>query len=596
MLKYGVTHRLSSAYHPQRSGQVEVSNRGLKRILERTVGENQASWSDKFDDALWAFQANNDEIDSIMCNNTWVLTDLPPGCKPLGCKWIFKRKLKIDGTIEKFKVRLVIQGFRQKSGIYYFDTYAPVGHISTLRLLIAMTSIYNLITHQMDVKTTFLNGELDEEVYMNQPQGFIMPGNENKVYKLIKPLYGLKHTSKGIECIFVGYAEHSKAFKFYVIKPNTSVSINSKIESRDAIFDENRFSSVSRPSQRSLINVIKDISSLVVPEENVAFGKEANNDEIDSIMCNNTWVLTDLPPGCKPLGCKWIFKRKLKIDGTIEKFKVRLVIQGFRQKSGINYFDTYAPVGHISTLRLLIAMTSIYNLITHQMDVKTTFLNGELDEEVYMNQPQGFIMPGNENKVCKLIKPLYGLKHASNKFDESSKGDILCLYVDDMLIFGIDQVQVDLTKIKRESNGIAISHSHYIEKRLKKFNYFDCTLVSTPIDTREADVILGIRIKHESNGIAISHSHYIKKILKKFNYFDCTPKSTPMDTSEKLMPNNGQAVSQLKYSRVIGYLMYVLTYTRPVLKGYTDASWISNAEDNSSTIGWVFLLGRGAIS
>nr|GEU96331.1 zinc finger, CCHC-type [Tanacetum cinerariifolium] len=121
-------------------------------------------------------------------------------------------------------------------------------------------------------------------------------------------------------------------------------------------------------------------------------------------------------------------------------------------------------------------------------------------------------------------------------------------------------------------------------------------------DMGEADVILGIRIKHESNGIAISQSHYIKKVLKKFNYFDCTPVSTSMDTSKKLMPNNGQAVSQLEYSRVIGYLMNVITCIRPdiafaiVLKGYTDTSWISNTKDNSSTSGWVFLLGGGATS
>ena len=122
-----------------------------------------------------------------------------------------------------------------------------------------------------------------------------------------------------------------------------------------------------------------------------------------SIMGNNTYVLTNLPPGCTPLGCKWIFKNKMKVDGTVEKFKARLVIQGFKQKSGIDYFDTYAPVARISTIRLLVAMASIHNLIIHQMDVKTAFLNGDLDEEVYMKQPQGFIMPGNENKVCKLI-------------------------------------------------------------------------------------------------------------------------------------------------------------------------------------------------
>ncbi|GJU38747.1 zinc finger, CCHC-type containing protein [Tanacetum coccineum] len=298
------------------------------------------------------------------------------------------------------------------------------------------------------------------------------------------------------------------ASRFYVIEPNESVSINSIIESRDEIFDENIFSSVPRPSVK-ITNGTEDNGGSVIPED----VKEAINDEMDSIMGNNTWVLVDLPPGFKPLGCKWIFKRKLKVDGTIEKFKVMLVIQGFRQNSGIDYFDTYTLVARISTIRLLIAMEPIHNLIIHQMDVNTTFLNGKLEEEVYMNQPQGFIMPAD--------------KCVYSKFDETGKGVINCLYVDDVLIFGTDQVQVDLTK-------------------------------------------------------------------------EFLSSSTLMDTSEKLMPNNGQAVSQLNYSRVLKYLKksidYNLTYTGypSILEGYTDASWISNTEDNSSTSGWVFLLGGAA--
>nr|GEY45071.1 zinc finger, CCHC-type [Tanacetum cinerariifolium] len=231
---------------------------------------------------------------------------------------------------------------------------------------------------------------------------------------------------------------------------------------------------------------------------------------IDSIMGNNTWVLTDLPPGCKPLGFKWIFKRKLKVDGTIENFKAMLVIQGFKQKSGINYFDTYALVARISTIRLLIAMASIHNLIIHQIDVKTAFLNGKLEEKAP--------------------------KQWHQKFDE-----------------------------------VILFNGYFLTK--------------------------------------------LRNVLKKLNYFECTPVSTPMDTSEKLIPNNGQAVSQLEYSRMIGCLMYAMTYTRPdiaftagklsrlmytcyllVLESYTDASWTNNIEDNLSISGWVFLLGGGAIS
>ncbi|CAM8917015.1 unnamed protein product [Rhodiola kirilowii] len=260
-----------------------------------------------------------------------------------------------------------------------------------------------------------------------------------------------------------------------------------------------------------------------------------------------------------------------------------------------------------------------------------------------MKQPEGFIMPGNENKVCKLIKSLYGLKQAPkqwhqkfdevilssgfklnqadkciySKFDNSGNGVIICLYVDDMLIFGNNQKQVDLAK-DFLSSSFAMK------------------------DMGEADVILGIRIKRENKGITLSQSHYVEKVLKKFNYLNCSPISTPMDTSVKILPNMGEAVSQLEYSQVIGCLMYAMTSTRPdiayvvgklsrytsnpsthhweairrvlkylkgtmnhgltyasfpsVLEGYTDASWITNLEDHSSTSGWVFLLGGGTIS
>ncbi|CAM8967414.1 unnamed protein product [Rhodiola kirilowii] len=104
----------------------------------------------------------------------------------------------------------------------------------------------------------------------------------------------------------------------------------------------------------------------------------------------------------------------MKVDGTVEKYKVRLVIKGYRQKEGLDYFDTFSPVTRITSIRMIIAIAALRNLEIHQMDVKTAFLNGDLKEEIYMEQPEGCKAPGQERKVCKLVKSLYSLKQAPN--------------------------------------------------------------------------------------------------------------------------------------------------------------------------------------
>ena len=149
------------------------------------------------------------------------------------------------------------------------------------------------------------------------------------------------------------------------------------------------------------------------------FWKEAVNSEIESILQNHTWELVDLPPSCKPLGYKWIFKRKLKAYGSIDKYKARLVVKGYKQKEGVNYFDTYSLVTRITSIRMLVAIAALHNLEIHQMDVKTTLLNGELNEEIFMEQPKGFIVPSQEKKVCILVKSLYGLKQAPKQWHEN---------------------------------------------------------------------------------------------------------------------------------------------------------------------------------
>ena len=114
------------------------------------------------------------------------------------------------------------------------------------------------------------------------------------------------------------------------------------------------------------------------------YWKDAMNTEVESIMHNYIWELVDLPLGNKPLGCKWIFKRKIKTSRSIDKYKARRVAKGYKQQEELDYFDTYSPITRITSIRMLIAISALHGFEIHQMDVKTIFLNGELDEEIYM--------------------------------------------------------------------------------------------------------------------------------------------------------------------------------------------------------------------
>jgi hypothetical protein len=113
-----------------------------------------------------------------------------------------------------------------------------------------------------------------------------------------------------------------------------------------------------------------------------------------SILSSGTWEVVDRPYGCKPIGCKCVFKNKLRLDGTIEKYKTRIVAKGSTQKEGKKFFDTYSPVARLTTIRVLLFLAASHGLIIHQMNVKKTFLKGEFDEEIYMDQPGGYVVEG----------------------------------------------------------------------------------------------------------------------------------------------------------------------------------------------------------
>ena len=139
--------------------------------------------------------------------------------------------------------------------------------------------------------------------------------------------------------------------------------------------------------------------------------------EIESLYSNQVWTLVDLPANIKPIGCKWVYKRKRGPDGRVETFKARLVAKGYTQKEGIDYEETFSPVAMLKSIRILLSIAAHLDYEIWQMDVKTAFLNGHLEEDIYMMQPDGFVANNQEQKVCKLQKSIYGLKQASRSWN-----------------------------------------------------------------------------------------------------------------------------------------------------------------------------------
>ena len=278
---------------------------------------------------------------------------------------------------------------------------------------------------------------------------------------------------------------------------------------------------------------------------------------------NKTWELIDRPQNRKVIGVKWVYRTKLNVDGSINKHKARLVVKGYAQVFGVDYSNTFAPVARLDTIRLLLAIAAQMNWRGYQLDVKSEFLNGILQEDIYVEQPEGFEKKGEEAKVFLLKKALHGLKQAPkawyNKIDEHllslgfkknlseatlyikrQNNDVLIvsLYVDDLLLTGNNALLVEDFK----------------QEMMKGFEMTDLGLMT---------FFLGMEIKKAEREVFICQKKYAKEILKKFKLEECKAASTPMNQKEKLCKENGaDKVDEGYFRSLIGCLMY-LTATRP---------------------------------
>jgi hypothetical protein len=301
--------------------------------------------------------------------------------------------------------------------------------------------------------------------------------------------------------------------------------------------------------------------------------EQAIKDELNSLIKNKTWTVTNLPKGRNAISCKWVFKQKVNEMGEIVRFKARLVARGFSQVYGVDYLDTFAPVAKLSAIRILLAIATVEDLEIHQMDVVTAFLIPELEEEIYMEIPEGYLNAKDAGpsqilegeKVCKLQKGLYGLKQSARLWNlrfrqhlmslgfkqsvcdscvyiNEQTGIILAIWVDDLIVIGNDIALINKTKsdLKKE----------FEMKDLGELQYF-----------------LGIQVSRDRKNrrMHLNQSGYISSILERFGMQSSKPVSTPIATGTVLQKalSTDALVDQREYQSMVGSQMYSMLCTRP---------------------------------
>uniref|UniRef100_A0A2N9HY47 Integrase catalytic domain-containing protein n=1 Tax=Fagus sylvatica TaxID=28930 RepID=A0A2N9HY47_FAGSY len=403
-----------------------------------------------------------------------------------------------------------------------------------------------------------------------------------------------------------------------------------------------------RPNPKYANAAIVEEATIIEPEtfEEASQSSEwmkAMEEEIHALKQNQTWDLMPKPRDVKPISCKWVYKIKRRPDGSIERYKARLVARGFSQQYGLDYDETFSPVAKLTTVRVLLALAANKDWNLWQMDVKNAFLHGELDREIYMIQPMGFQNQDHPEYVCKLRKALYGLKQAprawygkiaefltqsgysvtpadTSLFVKANEGKlaIVLVYVDDLVITGDDEEEILRTK-----ENLSV---RFQMKELGQLKHF-----------------LGLEVDRTREGIFLCQQKYSKDLLKRFGMLECKPISKPMEPNAKMCAHEGKDLEDATmYRQLVGSLIY-LTLTRPdisyavsvmsrymqnpkkphleavrrilryvkstidygllykkgedcKLVGYCDADYAGDHDTRRSTTGYVFKLGSGTIS
>ena len=289
--------------------------------------------------------------------------------------------------------------------------------------------------------------------------------------------------------------------------------------------------------------------------------KEAMKDECNSLSKNETWTLVKLPENRTCLDSKWVLRVKENVNDMSKRYKARLVVRGCRQKKDVDYFETYSPVARLETIRTLIAHSVSKNMFTMQFDVKTAFLYGKIDTEIYMRQPVGF--NDGSDRVCKLNRSLYGLKQApkcwNNEFTSFIKSLGFQVSDYDQCLFIKDRGKTRTLMVIYVDDGIVTSNDK------NEINEFMLEMKSKfEITVSDLNSFLGVRIMKNDNQVILEQEHYTKKILQRFRMNESKSVATPMEVSKDgVIQEVNNNKSSFPYREAIGALLYLARLTRP---------------------------------
>lgn len=346
-----------------------------------------------------------------------------------------------------------------------------------------------------------------------------------------------------------------------VSEDNKEVQELRKIPSR-VLRDRKKLKPPSRLAEMCLTEVDepRDYSEANISPDKLIWQK-AMEEELDSLKENTTWILVELPPDRKPISNRWVYRIKHKANGDIDRYKARLVARGFSQRAGLNYNETFSPVARFDTIRSVLSVAANEQLKLAQFDVKTAFLNGIIEEEIYMSQPEGF--NDGSGRVCKLQKSLYGLKQSPRCWNQRFKQVLRDFELnesdaDPCLFYRCSKEDKLFVVLYVDDGLVAASKMSRTNEFLQKLET-EFKITSGPLES-----FLNVLIKCEKDGsIFINQKSYTEKVIKKFSMEEAKPVSTPIEKGSIITEEPSDEMTIAPYREAVGCLMYLAVATRP---------------------------------